>query len=229
MNSSVKTFLSILILGLSGAGIYFGTLKFLVVFQDGGKVSVKKQIPVKPKNMKEKQALVESGLSNDEEFTFFDTLSDPSMSKFVDLNGSVADPAQVANDTPPGPTSARGDVDTISQVKNSDSENLLNPVAENSETVKVEVGKRVESVVSGFALQVGSFHQLERASLLKEKLVKKGYPVFVVTVRIAGKDEVWHRVFIGRFLDRETAAVTARKVKQAEKLDSVLMWQESPS
>ncbi|HJL73319.1 MAG TPA: SPOR domain-containing protein, partial [Nitrospinaceae bacterium] len=165
----------------------------------------------------------------DEEFTFFDTLSDPSMSKFVDLNGSVADPAQVANDTPPGPTSARGDVDTISQVKNSDSENLLNPVAENSETVKVEVGKRVESVVSGFALQVGSFHQLERASLLKEKLVKKGYPVFVVTVRIAGKDEVWHRVFIGRFLDRETAAVTARKVKQAEKLDSVLMWQESPS
>ncbi|HJO00074.1 MAG TPA: SPOR domain-containing protein [Nitrospinaceae bacterium] len=229
MNSSVKTFLSILILGLSGAGIYFGTLKFLVVFQDGGKVSVKKQIPVKPKNMKEKQALVESGSSNDEEFTFFDTLSDPSMSKFVDLNGSVADPAQVANDTPPGPTSARGDVDTISQVKNSDSENLLNPVAENSETVKVEVGKRVESVVSGFALQVGSFHQLERASLLKEKLVKKGYPVFVVTVRIAGKDEVWHRVFIGRFLDRETAAVTARKVKQAEKLDSVLMWQESPS
>lgn len=229
MNLSVKTFLSILILGLSGAGIYFGTLKFLVVFQDGGKVSVKKQIPVKPKNMKEKQALVESGSSNDEEFTFFDTLSDPSMSKFVDLNGSVADPAQVANDTPPGPTSARGDVDTISQVKNSDSENLLNPVAENSETVKVEVGKRVESVVSGFALQVGSFHQLERASLLKEKLVKKGYPVFVVTVRIAGKDEVWHRVFIGRFLDRETAAVTARKVKQAEKLDSVLMWQESPS
>ncbi len=229
MNSSVKTFLSILILGLSGAGIYFGTLKFLVVFQDGGKVSVKKQIPVKPKNMKEKQALVESGSINDEEFTFFDTLSDPSMSKFVDLNGSVADPAQVANDTPPGPTSARGDVDTISQVKNSDSENLLNPVAENSETVKVEVGKRVESVVSGFALQVGSFHQLERASLLKEKLVKKGYPVFVVTVRIAGKDEVWHRVFIGRFLDRETAAVTARKVKQAEKLDSVLMWQESPS
>ena len=229
MNSSVKTFLSILILGLSGAGIYFGTLKFLVVFQDGGKVSVKKQIPVKPKNIKEKQALVESGSSNDEEFTFFDTLSDPSMSKFVDLNGSVADPAQVANDTPPGPTSARGDVDTISQVKNSDSENLLNPVAENSETVKVEVGKRVESVVSGFALQVGSFHQLERASLLKEKLVKKGYPVFVVTVRIAGKDEVWHRVFIGRFLDRETAAVTARKVKQAEKLDSVLMWQESPS
>ncbi len=229
MNSSVKTFLSILILGLSGAGIYFGTLKFLVVFQDGGKVSVKKQIPVKPKNMKEKQALVESGSSNDEEFTFFDTLSDPSMSKFVDLNGSVADPAQVANDTPPGPTSARGDVDTISQVKNSDSENLLNPVAENSETVKVEVGKWVESVVSGFALQVGSFHQLERASLLKEKLVKKGYPVFVVTVRIAGKDEVWHRVFIGRFLDRETAAVTARKVKQAEKLDSVLMWQESPS
>ena len=229
MNSSVKTFLSILILGLSGAGIYFGTLKFLVVFQDGGKVSVKKQIPVKPKNMKEKQALVESGSSNDEEFTFFDTLSDPSMSKFVDLNGSVADPAQVANDTPPGPTSARGDVDTISQVKNSDSENLLNPVAENSETVKVEVGKRVESVVSGFALQVGSFHQLERADFLKEKLVKKGYPVFVVTVRIAGKDEVWHRVFIGRFLDRETAAVTARKVKQAEKLDSVLMWQESPS
>ncbi len=232
MNSSVKTFLSILILGLFGAGIYFGTLKLLVVFQDDEKVSLKKQIPVKPKNIKEKQALVESGSSNDEEFTFFDTLSDPSMSKFVGLNGSVADPAQVANDTPPGPTdptSARGDVETISQAKNSDSENLLNPVAEKSETVKVEVGKQVESVASGFALQVGSFRQLERAGLLKEKLVKKGYPVFVATVRIAGKDEVWHRVFIGRFLDRETAVVTARKAKQAEKLDSVLMWQESPS
>ncbi|MDP6655398.1 MAG: hypothetical protein QGH79_05095, partial [SAR324 cluster bacterium] len=75
MNSSVKTFLSILILGLFGAGIYFGTLKLLVVFQDDEKVSLKKQIPVKPKNIKEKQALVESGSSNDEEFTFFDTLS----------------------------------------------------------------------------------------------------------------------------------------------------------
>jgi cell division protein FtsN len=38
---------------------------------------------------------------------------------------------------------------------------------------------------------------------------------------------MWYRVFIGRFSEKEAAIETAHRIKEAEKLDSVMMWQES--
>ncbi len=224
MNSSAKIFISILALGLAGMGIYFSTLKAIDSFYDDGETSVKKQIPVKPKNIKEKQPLVESGSDDAEEFTFFDTQAGPSMSKFVGLNGSVVEPEEIINKSP---APVDSEVDKKSIPDTPDSAKVLSPVAVEDEPAKVNVEKNVESVASGFALQVGSFRQLERAELLKDKLGKKGYPVFVAMARISGKDEVWYRVFIGRFTEKETAVETARRVKEVEKIDSVMMWQES--
>ena len=83
-----------------------------------------------------------------------------------------------------------------------------------------------QSTRRALALQVGSFKALERANWLKNYLDKKGYPVFIVKVRILQKNEVWHRVFIGRFLQRQDAVTAKIKVKDLENLNSVLIWQE---
>ena len=226
MSSFAKAILSILILGFAITGIYFGTLKVLDIFQKNEKSTLKKQVPVKPKNMKEKQALVESGESSDEEFTFFDTLNDPSMSKFVGLNGSVVESTEPSNDKLSKSVNLKVNDSSIPP------ENTISP-KKSLDLVAVKVDPPVEAKektaleMSGFALQVGSFQRLERADLLKGKLGKKGYPTFVVPVRIPGKADMWYRVFIGRFSEKEAAIETAHRIKEAEKLDSVMMWQES--
>ena len=228
MNSSSKAILSILILGFASTGIYFGTLKVLDIFQEYEKSTLKKQIPMKPKNMKEKQALVESGENSYEEFTFFDTLGDPSMSKFVGLNGSVVQPAEPSNDKLPESVNLKANDSSIPP------ENTISPkksldLAAVKVDPPVDAKEKTALEKSGFALQVGSFQKLERADLFKGKLGKKGYPTFVVPVRIPGKADMWYRVFIGRFSEKEVAIETARRIKGAEKLDSVMMWQEGAS
>ncbi len=228
MNSSSKAILSILILGFASTGIYFGTLKVLDIFQEYEKSTLKKQIPIKPKNMKEKQALVESGENSYEEFTFFDTLGDPSMSKFVGLNGSVVQPAEPSNDKLSESVNLKANDSSIPP------ENTISPkksldLAAVKVDPPVDAKEKTALEKSGFALQVGSFQKLERADLFKGKLGKKGYPTFVVPVRIPGKADMWYRVFIGRFSEKEVAIETARRIKGAEKLDSVMMWQEGAS
>lgn len=228
MNSSSKAILSILILGFASTGIYFGTLKVLDIFQEYEKSTLKKQIPMKPKNMKEKQALVESGENSYEEFTFFDTLGDPSMSKFVGLNGSVVQPAEPSNDKLSESVNLKANDSSIPP------ENTISPkksldLAAVKVDPPVDAKEKTALEKSGFALQVGSFQKLERADLFKGKLGKKGYPTFVVPVRIPGKADMWYRVFIGRFSEKEVAIETARRIKGAEKLDSVMMWQEGAS
>ena len=99
MNSPVRTFLSLLVFGFIGTGIYFGTVKALDIYKDMEKSSLKKQISVKPENIKEKQALVDPWSIDKEELTFFDTLDDPSMSKFIGLNEKVVQPQKTTNKT----------------------------------------------------------------------------------------------------------------------------------
>ena len=89
-----------------------------------------------------------------------------------------------------------------------------------------ELQKQGESLSSGFFLQVGSFKTLERANLLKNNLSKKGYLAFVVAVRISKESEIWHRVVIGKFAEKEFAVKAAIELKETENLNSVIKWQE---
>ena len=99
MNSPVRAFLSLLFLGFIGIGIYLGTVKALDIYKEMEKSSTKKQISVKPESIKEKQASVNLWSIDDDEFTFFDTLDDPSMSKFIGLNENVVEPQIATNKT----------------------------------------------------------------------------------------------------------------------------------
>ena len=97
MSSPFRTFLSLLVLGFIVTGIYFGAVKGLNIYNIMEKSAMKKQISVKPENIKEKQVLVDPRSFDKDEFTFFDTLDDPSMSKFIGLNEKVIEPQKTTN------------------------------------------------------------------------------------------------------------------------------------
>ncbi|KMP12605.1 hypothetical protein UR09_00835 [Candidatus Nitromaritima sp. SCGC AAA799-A02] len=219
MNSSVKAIFSLIIFGFAGTGIYSLTIKALEYYRSEDNASYKKQVSVKPANIREKQKQVEP-VSAQDEFTFFDTLNDPSMTRFVGLSGDFDESDAGSN--------SLSEVSAFT-VKNKPVAPPVEAVVENKsvsiakETAPAEP-VRVSS--AGFAIQVSSFRDTERAGALKEKLRKKGYPAFLMAARIPGKNEVWHRVFIGRYADKETALNAAAKVKETERLAGVVVWQE---
>ena len=92
------------------------------------------------------------------------------------------------------------------------------------ETLSSEAQKQAESMESEFVLQVGSFHKVEGANLLKNNLGKKGYPVFVEETRMPGSNKALHRVFVGKFVDKRVAEKTAITLKEIENIDPVKQW-----
>ena len=205
MNSSFKAFISLLILGLIGTGFYFGDVKAIDTYMEMEKLSLKKQISVKPDNIKQKQALMKPESIDMDKLTFFETLVDPLMRKFVGLNGSIIlGPQEVANDK----TS-----DFVSRDKKSSTSQPA------SMDAKETLSSEAESLESEFVLQVGSFHKVEGANLLKNNLGRKGYPVFVEKARMAGSDKALYRVFVGKFVDKRVAEKSAVSLKEIENLD----------
>ena len=221
MNSPARAFLSLLVLCIIGTGIFFGIIMGLDIYNTLEKSSIKKNISVKPENIKGKQALVNPSSIDENRFTFFDTLDDPSMSKFIGLNEKVVQPQKITNKKSNFDSKVKKK--SILQSNNVNTKKVLNSVDH-----KIDTRKQSESLASGFVLQVGSFKNLERANLLKNNLDKKGYPAFVMAAPISGEGEIWHRVVIGRFTKKEAAVKAATRVKEIENLGSVIKWQESP-
>ena len=213
MNSSFKAFISLLILGLIGTGFYFGDVKAIDIHIKMEKLSLKKQISVKPDNIKQKQALMKPESIDMDKLTFFETLVDPLMRKFVDLNGSIIEPQEVANDK----TS-----DFVSRDKKSSTPQPASMDAK--EPLSSKAQKQADSLESGFVLQVGAFHKAEGANLLKKNLGNKGYPVFFKKTRMPGSNKALHRVFVGKFVDKRVAERTAISLKEIENIDPVKQW-----
>ena len=196
-----KAFRSLLILGLIGTGLYFGGVKTIDIFMEMEKLPLKKKISVKPESI------------DMDKLTFFETLVDPLMRKFVGLNGSIIEPQEVANDK----TS-----DFVSRDKKSSTPQPASMDAK--EPLSSEAQKQADSLGSGFVLQVGAFHKVEGANLLKNNLGKKGYPVFVEETRMPGSNKALHRVFVGKFVDKRVAEKTAISLKEIENIDPVKQW-----
>ena len=195
---------SLLVVIFIFTGGYFGIIKSLDIYKKSSKPFVKKKIAVKPYNIKDNKVLNDSLPNDIDEFTFFDTLVDPSMSKFIGLNEKLAHTQEKNNKT-----------------SHFDSKSMGRSIVPPSKTQE-----RSDILVSGFVLQIGSFKIFERANSLKNNMRDKGYPTFVVAVRLPVKDETWYRVFIGSFVDKEIADKVKIKVKKVESLDSVVKWHE---
>ena len=223
MKSSAKVFSTFLILVLVVAGLFFSSVKALNFFSEKENSSLKKIISLKPKDMKDKQALVKLGASSPDDFTFFDVLDDPEMKKYIGLNGSVVtikeEENYKSNDLTP-----KVDGSLAPQVIQSVSKNVITPGTKNRESQKL-----VDPSTSGFVLQVGSFQEAKKADALKNKLINSNYPVFIVSTLVKEKGYTLHRVFVGRFLRKTEAEKVAVRIKESEKIEPLVRSYEKKS
>ena len=145
------------------------------------------------------------------------------MRKFIGLNGDVVELQESVHGK---------SIDLDSQIDKSLDSQFINPAAKktlNSVVPHPGVQKQGDSSLPGFVLQVGSFQDFQRANVLKNKLINKDYPVFIISTWVAEQGQTLHRVFVGRFLKKIDAEKTKIKIKKIEKLDSVIKRQEGGS
>ena len=223
MKSSAKVFSTFLILVLVVTGLFFSSVKALNFFSEKENSSLKKIISLKPKDMKDKQALVELGASSPDDFTFFDVLDDPEMKKYIGLNGSVV-AIKKEDYYKPNDLTPKVDGSLAPQVIQSVSKNVITPGTKN-----LEGQKQVDPSTSGFVLQVGSFQEAKKADALKNKLTNSNYPVFIVSTLVKEKGYTLHRVFVGRFLRKTEAEKVAVRIKESEKIEPLVRNYENKS
>jgi hypothetical protein len=173
--------------------------------------------------MKDRQALVASGNSTLEEFTFFDILDDPAMKKYLSLNGSISllkdENYYKSNDLRP-------------RVNLSPASKVTRPVSENifiSSTRILKDQNHTEPSTAGFVLQVGSFQEFQRADYLKNKLINSDYPVFISSSWVDEKRLTLHRVFVGTFFKKKDAEKAAVEIKESEKIESLIIFYKKKS
>jgi len=70
-----------------------------------------------------------------------------------------------------------------------------------------------------FTVQVGSFEDASYAEALKKELNKKGYKVYITTLKLKGNEKLY-KVCIGRFSSREKADLLSAKIKNKEGLQT---------
>jgi len=218
MKSPAKFFSIFLIFVLGIVGLFFSSTKSFNFFSDKEKISLQKVISSKPKNMKDRQALVESGISTPEDFTFFDTLDDPAMKKYLSLNGSIVSLKD---------ENYYKSNDLIPRVNGSPASKVTRPVSGNisiSGARKLTGQKQTEPSTAGFVLQVGSFQEFQRADDLKNKLIDSDYPVFISSTWVEEKGQALYRVFVGTFLKKIDVEKAAVEIKESEKIESLIKY-----
>jgi hypothetical protein len=219
MSSLLKKILLTLMVCLVGVIV----MKGIAIYLDKVRVPPMKQIASKPKNFNKTYKSVEPQELIKDEYTFFNTLHDPSMQKFVGLEGIVEKKNEVANDK-----LMALDINKANSrdVKLNDPivKNNIQPINKN-----LEIGKINNMITPGFSLQVGSFKKIELAEFLESDLENKGYSVYVESALINEMGQVWYRVFIGRFSAKTEAEKIGIKVKKLEGLASVIKWHEGES
>ena len=74
------------------------------------------------------------------------------------------------------------------------------------------------------AVQIGSFSAAKDAIALKDKLLKEGYPAFMVEADLGAKG-LWYRVRVGPYADAEQAKVAQRVLEKKEKIKGFVSHQ----
>ena len=218
MKSPAKFFSTFIVFILVVVGLFFSSTIAFDFFSDKEIVFLKKIISSKPKNMKDKQALVESGISTPEDFTFFDTLEDPAMKKYLGLNGSIVslkdENYYKSNDLNP-------------RVNGSPASKVTQPVSGNipiSGARKIKGQNQTGPSTQGFVVQVGSFQEFQRADDLKNKLINSDYSVFIASILEEEMGQTLHRVYVGTFLKKIDAEKAAVEINESEKMESLVKY-----
>jgi hypothetical protein len=195
--------------------IFILTCSLVVYFNDGlfsgflwggeNSVVIKKVSAVKPKSIVDKSEAL-GPVSH--QFTFFETLEDKTMTKYVGLHGEML-PVSL----PERPVRSHNKI---------------------VEPTKLELKKNVKAIeekkppmLPRFAVQVSSFRDVKMASALKMKLQKKGFDAYLMEIEFPNHGGKWHRVFLGQYVDEAVARKAAERARQEYKLNAAVIKKTS--
>ncbi len=207
--------LFVLILWMAvAAGLYFsGTISEFL----GNAISSEKLRAVKPEFTHEKVA---EPVFPEQDYTFFKTLNDPTMTQYVDLKGrlmttalspekTAVTPAKIKASTPPaGKTEKSGSAAKFKIKQNPKSTTSVIP----------EI-----NALSRYAVQVSSFQDKAHAVALKMRLLKNGFDAFLMQTELVDHGGTWHRVFLGRYADDQKAQEAAHLARTEYQLNAVVV------
>ncbi len=237
MSETGKTLTALLVLVLAGVGAYSSgkwVLDTVRAIGERPEPVAKKRAPVKPENLvaESDAATWEEEAAPVERFTFFETLGDSSMTKIAGLEGRILSKEEMVS---PGPTRKRVAEATPVRLRPAvvagervDTEPPKRPELKTAPEPREELAlatprrlPREEADVPLYAVQVSSFRDSDRASHLEEKLKEMGYEAFQLAAGSAS--EVHHRVYLGKYADRQSADMAARKVRMQEALGGMVI------
>jgi cell division septation protein DedD len=245
MTETGKTLTALLVLALAGVGAYSSgkwVLDTVRAIGERPEPVAKKRAPVKPETLvtESADATWEEEPRHEERFTFFETLGDSSMTKIAGLEGRILSKEDVAlKEASPGPARkqaaraapvrsrpAVADVPAHAEAeppKRPEVKTALGPEEEFALALPGRRSPREDTDEAGplYAVQVSSFRDSDRARHLEEKLKEMGYEAFQLAAGSAS--EVHHRVYLGKYADRQSADMAARKVRMQEALGGMVI------
>ncbi len=180
---------------------------------------VKKNRAVKSQSVKDNLIEIEPAPEPKYNFTFFDTLKDAELARYVDLNGKVVkkkvekwvDQFEEAVSDPQF-------VNDLQSRLNKELENLLTePSSQTSPSKPIfipespPINKKFDQ--SFFIVQVSSYKDIKLANDLGMKLKSRGFPIFITRVRDPKTKIQWHRISLGKYRKMEEAQKAASDIR----------------
>lgn len=203
-------YLTIFILVCSSV-VYFNDGMLPGFLQGGGSTSVVKKVSaIKPKSIVDK---TEALGPVSRQFTFFETLKDKTMTKYVGLHGEML-PVSL-----PAKPVLRSHSKIIEPAK-------LEP-KKNIKAREIVAEENKPSMLPRFTVQVSSFRDVKMASILKMKLQKKGFDAYLTEIELPNDEGIWHRVFLGQYADEALAQKAAERARKEDKLNAVVVKKTS--
>ncbi len=156
------------------------------------------------------------------QLSFYDDLAKETASETAPLGSGinlapvekqgVSEVAQPPIDLPDQPIVKKTTKDIAASVKDT-AQKVSTVVA--SEKSESEMPKAVSA--GSHAVQIGSFGAASDAIALKQKMLDKDYPAFVVEADL-GKKGLWYRVRIGPYADSATAKLAQKLLEEKEQI-----------
>ena len=191
---------------------YFKGGWLLGFFGEWKKPAVSKKVSaVKPKFLINK---AEALKPVSHQFTFFETLNDKTMTKYVGLHGEM-----LPVSSPAKPVSLFKEKNISSLVVEPSESDLK------SKTLNIVQKEKQPSpsTLHRFFVQVSSFRNQKKAGALKTKLQEKGFDSFLIETELSNNKGKWYRVFLGKYSDGELAANDAERARKEFRFNAVVV------
>ena len=181
-------------------------------FGEWKKPAVSKKVSaVKPKFLINKEEALKP-VSH--QFTFFETLNDKTMTKYVGLHGEMLPVYEPAK--PVSPFKKKNILNLVVEpAKSGQKSKTLNIVQKEKQPSS--------STLHRFFVQVSSFRNQKKAGALKTKLQEEGFDSFLIETELSNNKGKWYRVFLGKYSDEELASKDAERARKEFRLNAVVV------